>query len=210
MFKPIKRVFQYFKRRPQNVTVHQRQFDDALHGHFDAVGEFIPIETNIDDQPVSGTVTQSVSKEERLLQTQGGQLITLSRRKGIRCGCGHFIYSIDPDGRRAYLGGQCPYCALETAQLLKSGTINLEQAEAMSLYCDRCSSTCQGCGTSLCRRHLRQFALDGTLTYSFLCPDCLRQAEQDKFFKQALTIMFSPFLDYKRLPPLSERKPYDY
>jgi len=208
MFKPIKYVFQYFKRCWQNPIQHQRQRDDALHDSFDPAGGFIPIETNIDDQPVPGTVTQGVAIEERLLENPTGEIITFSRRKGIRCGCTHFVYSIDPDGHQAGLGGQCPSCTAQAAQLLNQGVITLDQAEAMSLYCTQCSARCV-CGASFCRRHIHQFVnLDNSVIY--LCDECLKHAEQDKFFKQALTIMFSPFLDYKRLPPPAERRPYDY
>ena len=210
MLKFFKDVLQYLTSRRQNLAVHQQQPDDTSHNHFNNDPGCIPIETNIDEQPVPGTVTQSVCKEESLLQSPTGKLITLSHKRGIRCGCTHFIYTIEPDGSQAGLGGQCPLCMLEAAQLLNQGSINLEQAEAMSLYCTQCSACCDTCGKSVCRRHIHQFVgLDSGVAY--LCDACIKQSERDKLFKQALTIMFSPFLDYKNLPPPRERKvPYDY
>jgi len=210
MFRLIKYVFQYLTRRRQDLTVHQQQLGDAFHNPFHNEDRCLPIEANINEQPVPGTVTQGVGTEERLLQTPVGGLITLSQKKGIRCGCTHFIYSIEPNGERSGLGGQCPKCSAQAAQLLNQGVIILDQAEAMSLYCSQCSARCDVCGTSVCRRHIHQFInLDNSVIY--LCDECLKQAERDKFFKKTLTIMLTPFLDYKRLPPSRERKvPYDY
>ncbi len=211
MFKFIKYVFQYFKQRPHNLALHQQQPDDAFHSSSGAAPGYIPIETNIDYQPIPCTCTQSVGTEERLLQTPIGELITLNQRKGIRCGCDHVIYSIEPSGSLPGLGGQCRFCMLEAAQLLSQGIISLEQAEAMSLYCNRCAAAgCDGCGINVCRRHIHQFInLDASVTY--LCDKCIKQAERDKFFRKTLTIMLSPFVNYNRQPsPGERREPYDY
>jgi len=204
----IKYLLQYFTRRWQNLTVHQQQPDDALHNRFNSDPRCIPIETNIDEQPIAGTVTQSVCKEESLLQGPTGKPITLSHKRGIRCGCHHIIYSVEPSPTQPGLGGQCPLCMLKAVKLQNQGLIGLEEAEAMSLYCSRCSSRCDGCGISACRHHIHQFInLDNSVIY--LCDECLKQAERDKLFKQALTIMFSPFLDYKNLPPPREKRSPD-
>ena len=201
----LKYIFQYLTRGKQNLVAHRLQTNETLHNHPDTVSGCLPIETNSNEQPVPGTVTQGVSTEEKLLQTPIGEVITISRKKGIRCGCSHFIYSIEPEGSQAGLGGQCMGCSAQAAQLLNHGVITLDQAEAMSLYCSQCSARCDACGTSVCRRHIHQFInLDNSVIY--LCDECLKQAERDKFFKQALTIIVSPFLDDKRLPPPGERR----
>jgi len=206
----IKYIFQYFTRRRRNLTVHQQQPGDAFQGPSHNEDRCLPIETNINEQPVPGTVTQVVGTEERLLQTPVGEVRTISRKRGIQCGCLHIIYSVESSPTQPGLGGQCPGCSAQAAQLLNQGVITLDQAEAMSLYCSQCSARCDVCGTSVCRRHIHQFInLDNSVIY--LCDECLKQAERDKFFKKTLTIMLAPFLDYKRLPPSRERKgPYDY
>jgi hypothetical protein len=138
-----------------------------------------------------------------------GELITFGMEIGIRCGCGHHIYGIDeivtPHGIQRGLGGQCAYCSLEAAALLNQNLISLQQAEEHSLYCSGCASHCDSCRrANICLRHAQQFQnLDGTIL--LLCPDCLKKAEQDKFFKKTLAVMLSPFVDYRRLPPNQRR-----
>jgi hypothetical protein len=157
MLKFFKYVLQYFTRRRQNLTVQQQQPNNALHNRFNSDPGCNPIETNIDEQLVPGTTTQSVCKEEQLLEAPSGKLITHSSKRGIRCGCNHIIYSVESSPTQPYLGGQCPLCTLKAVKLLNQGLIGLEEAEAMSLYCSRCSSRCDGCGISACRHHIHQF-----------------------------------------------------
>jgi len=200
MLRFIKYVLQYFKHQRQDLTVPQ-QTDDMFH----SIPGYTTIETNIDNQPIPGTITQSISKEERILQSPNGELITHSNKKGIHCGCGHLIYTIESNGQQPGLGSRCPICAAQAVQLLNRGDVTLDQAEAMSLCCSKCSARCEGCGINVCRRHIHQFiGLDNSRAW--LCDECVKQAERDKFFKQTLTIMFSPFLDDNSLPPPAKKR----
>ena len=215
MLKLIKSFSQFIKRclqRPkQNVVEHQPE--KSPH-HWDALQrECNSIESLYDLHPIPGT-TLDVGIIEKVLQAPNDELITYSQQKGIRTGCGHHIYKIDEvttsESIHHGLGGLCPYCSLEAAELLNQNLISLQQAEELSLYCSKCASHCDGCGrNNICVRHSQRFeGLDGKVI--LLCPGCMKKAEKDKFFKKTINIMLTPFIDYKRLPSSQERDDYDY
>lgn len=210
MFDFIKR---FFKRPKQNVVEHQPQSEVSPH-HCDTLPpRCIPIESSYDLKRIPGT-TLDVGIIAKVLQASNNELITYNQPKGIRPGCGHHIYTIDevvtPESTCLGLGGLCPYCSLEAAELLNHNLISLQQAEEMSLFCSQCASHCDGCRRiNICRRHSQQFKdLDGRVI--LLCPDCLKKADKERFFQKTLSILLAPFVDHKRLPSAQERDYYDY
>ncbi|MFC1635728.1 hypothetical protein ACFL5Z_12885 [Planctomycetota bacterium] len=210
MVKFFKYVFQYFTRNRQSLTVRRIQCDDTAQTPSETLDGYIPLEIARDEQPVPGMATQGTCEEEQLLETPSGRIITLSQRKGIRCGCLHVIYTIEPDGQRPHLAGQCPLCTAKGAELLNKGHITLEQAEAMSLYCSSCGGFCEGCGRSFCSRHVHRFVtLDARIAW--LCAACIKPAEQDRFFRKVVALMISLFVDDKRPSSPRERdERHDY
>jgi len=210
MFNFIKRIFQ---RPEQNVVDRQTRPEVSPHNCDTLPPGCIPIESSYDMNRIPGT-TLDVGTIAKVLQASNDELITYNQAKGIRPGCGHHIYTIDEvvtsESIRPGLGGLCPYCSLEAAELLNQNLVSLQQAQELSLYCSKCASHCDGCGrNNICSRHSQQFEdLDGRVI--LLCPDCMKKAEKDKFFKKTLNIMLSPFIDYRRLPPSQERDYYDY
>ena len=206
----IKRIFRPLQH---NIRTRRIEPEDPRHCSHNLPPGITPIESTYNKQPIPGT-TRSIGTIEKILQHMD-ELINFNQKIGVRCGCGHHIFNIEEiitqHGVQRGLGGQCPYCALEAAELLSQKLISLQQAEEMSLYCSKCASHCDGCRrNNICIRHTQQFEnLDGSILV--LCPDCLKNAEQDKFFKKTLDLMLAPFVDYNRLPPPTQRRdPYVY
>jgi len=208
MFKLLNNIIKYCTRRRQNLTVNQTQTNNTLDNRYDNQAGYNLIEINRDEQPIPGMVTQNICTDKRLLETPTGGIITVGNKEGIRCGCNHFIYAIEPNDTQPGLGGQCPICMTEAADILTKGQISLSQAEAMSLYCTLCSSRCDNCGRSICKKHTQQFT-NSDASINYLCPDCIKQAERNRLLKQTLTVMLSPFVDDSQLPSQKERKPND-
>jgi len=208
----IRYIIQYFRRPRHSVTTRCVQPDEPSYDVNNLPPGVVPIESSYDLSRIPGTMLD-VGAIAKLLQTSGNELVTLNQKIGVRGGCGHHIFVIDEvinqNSVQRGLGGTCPYCSLEAAELLNQNLISLPQAEQMSLYCSRCASYCDGCRRgNICLRHAQQFqSLDGTIL--LLCPDCLRKAEQDKFFKRTLAMMLTPFVDYNRLPPPTQRSDPD-
>jgi len=206
-------IRRFFEHNRHNVTTRRVQPEDQQHHFHNLPPNITPIESTFNVQPIPGT-TCSLGTIEKVLQNMD-ELITSNQRIGVCCGCGHHIFNVEEKvtqhGVQRGLGGQCSYCALEAAEYLNQNLISLQQAEEHSLYCSQCASYCDGCGRrNICIRHARPFqSLDSSVL--LLCPDCLRMAEQDKFFKKTLAMMLAPFVDYNRLPPPTQRKdPYGY
>jgi len=208
MFKLLNNIIKYCTRRRQNLTVNRTQTNNTLDNHYDPQAGCNLIEINRDEQPIPGMFTQNICTDKRLLETPTGGVITVGNKEGIPCGCNHFIYAIEPTNTQPGLGGKCPFCIAEAADLLTQGQISINQAEAMSLYCTLCSSRCDNCGRSICKKHTRQFT-NSDASISHLCPDCLKQAEHSRLLKQTLTIMLSPFVDDSQLPSQKEKRPND-
>lgn len=210
----IKYILSYFKQPQNNITTHRLQDEERPPNFFDLPPGFTPIETLWQEQEIPGT-SRRVAIISRILKTPVDECVTYDAKKGVPCGCGHSIFVINeittPESTEIGLGGQCPYCSLEAAELLNQNLISLQQAEELSLFCSQCVSHCDGCRrNNICVRHTQQFEdLNGTVI--LLCPDCLQKAEQEKFFKKTLAVMLAPFVDYKRLPPPIQRNNhYDY
>lgn len=210
----LKYIIDYFKRRRNTVTVNQIQAEgsSSQDAHTLPPG-WVPIELFCDMQPIPGKITLEVGTIARVLQTPSGEIVTGIQKKGIHCGCGHHIYIIDrvvtAESIHPGLGGQCPFCVQETAELYNQNLISLQQVEEMSLYCSQCAGRCDICRrNNICVRHTRQFeVLDGSVLS--LCPECQVKAENDKFFKKTIAFMLLPFVDYRRLPPPKRMNPYD-
>lgn len=210
----IKYIIEYFKTQRHNIVAHQVEFGNPPPDFDNPPSEFMPIESYYDMHRIPGT-TLDVGAVAKVLQAPSNEVVTLNQRKGVRTGCGHHIYTVDKITTEIWvqqgIGGVCHYCAQEAAQLLNQGVISIKQAEELSLYCSQCASQCDGCRRSnLCLRHSQRFEdWDGSV--SFLCPDCLIKAENEKFFKKTLAVMLSPFIDHRRLPPPRQRRNhYDY
>jgi len=161
-----------------------------------------PIETKYNLQNIPGTILD-VGKIEKVFQSQQQELNTVIRAQGVQCGCGHFIFQVDDDGLRPYIGGKCFACAIEAGQSFSQGLIDQHQAEAMSLYCSKCASFCQGCKRNICLRHTQPFRLQsGELM--LLCPVCYQKASEtltDKICR-FLSDLFGP--KENLLPPKDE------
>jgi len=207
----IKRIFRPLQH---NIRTRRIEPEDPRHCSHNLSPGITPIESTYNMQSIPGT-TCSLGTIEKVLQTLNGELINYTKKEGVQLGCGHPVFVIDEviteNSAQSGVGGACPYCSLEAAELLSQKLISLQQAEEMSLYCSKCASHCDGCRrNNICIRHTQQFEnLDGSILV--LCPDCLKNAEQDKFFKKTLDLMLAPFVDYNRLPPPTQRRdPYVY
>jgi hypothetical protein len=200
MFNCIKCLFQRFKRRQICITAHQIQRDSQQADSHSLPPDYIPIESSFETRQIPGT-DLCLGKIEKVLQSATGEIITSSQTIGVRYGCGHeefAAYQAENNGGCRSGPGQCYYCTLEAAALLSQHLITIQQAQAMQLYCPMCESHCDSCGRhSICVRHVTQFQnQDGTIV--LLCPDCLKKAEEQKFFNDALAIILSPFVDRTR------------
>jgi len=208
MFKLLNNIIKYCTHRRQNITVNRTQTNNTLDKYYETQAGYNLIEVNRDEQPIPGLVTQNIFRDQRLLETPTGGVITVGNKEGIRCGCNHFIYTVEPTNKQPGLGGQCLICMAEAVDLQAKGQISLSQAEAMSLYCTLCSSRCDNCGISICKKHTQQFTNSDEST-SYLCPVCIKQAERNRLLNKTLMIMLSPFVDYSQLPSKKESKPND-
>ena len=212
--KRFSRLIKYLFQGPEQDGMERQHQPEVSPYHYDTLPPgYIPIESSHELKRIPRT-TLDVGVIAKVFQSPNNELITYNRPMGIRPGCGHHIYEIDeivtPESVHHGLGGLCPYCSLEAAELLNQNLISLQQAEELSLYCSKCASHCDGCGrNNICVRHSQRFeGLDGKVI--LLCPGCMKKAEKDKFFKKTINIMLTPFIDYKRLPSSQERDDYDY
>lgn len=190
-----------FRIKPKNITtssfVNQQQeanFSNLPPG-------FIPKETVFDTSRIPGT-SLDVGLQARVLQSLDEELITCEQRIGIRCGCGHLVYVIDEIRTENFtqpgVAGVCHECSKEAEENRKKGLITIQEAQAKSLYCTQCASHCDECGRrNLCVSHTHLFE-DTDGKRMLLCPDCLKKAEAEKFFKKTLSILISPFIDEKQ------------
>jgi hypothetical protein len=210
MIKIIRHIIQHLGRRQRPITINPNQTNQSTIGFCNLPPGLTPIESLYEMHPIPGT-NLSIGKVEKVLQATDGELTTYSQTIGIRCGCGHEVFSVDQTERQGGAPGRlsrCPYCAIEAATLLNQNLISVQQAQQMVLHCPMCESHCDGCGRkNVCCRHTTPFqdvdVRSGTL---LLCPDCLRKAEREKFFNKTLAVMFSPFVDYNHLPPPREKR----
>jgi hypothetical protein len=205
MFRLLHNIVKYLIRRRQNPAIRAKQNNNIPTNCVNIPEGYNTLEINRDEQPIPGLITQHICTDKRLLENPTGGIITVENKEGIQCGCNHFIYSIEPTNSQPGIGGQCPLCLTEAADLSTRGEISITQAEAMSLYCTLCSSRCDNCGRSICKKHTRQFT-NSDATISKLCPDCLKQAEHNRILKQTLSILFFPFVDYSHLPSQNEKE----
>jgi len=169
--------------------------------------DFIPIETQISGQHIDGT-TRWIGQDARVGQMPNGELVTCERTRGVRCGCGHIVYSVHETatqtGIHAGIGGICCNCAAEAHDLVKRAALSAGQAEAMSLYCSQCASHCDGCGRrNLCTRHT-QLSTDADGRQTRLCPKCSLKADRKKFFRQTIAAVGWLFPEDDRHPQPKE------
>lgn len=161
---------------------------------------YTPIESYYDLSRIPGT-NLDIGIITKVLQTSQNEIITANQNKGTPTGCGHDAFLIDAvhtDNRRCRgIGGKCYICALEAAAQFNQGLITLEQAQALSLFCSDCQGGCDNCRRQdLCLRHSHRFE-DAEGHTMYLCPDCLAKAENDKFFKKAMSVMMLPFTEQR-------------
>jgi hypothetical protein len=210
----IRRFAQFFRNRQQPVVRRQEPAPEEPRFTDDLPPLYAPIETQVSGQHLDGT-SRWVGEDARVVQAPSGEIITCTRLRGVRCGCGHFIYTvltrITETGILAGIGGTCPYCASEAEDLVQRNAVSASQAEALQLYCAQCASHCDGCGRqNLCRRHTAVFT-DADGRQQLLCPDCLAKADRKKFFKQTVAF-FGWFLAEDDTPsqPTQQGGDYDY
>jgi len=176
----LKFIKRFFKRSRQQVQhVPHEQHNESCN----TPPPVIPIESLYKGADLPD-FSDWVGEIAKVFQTFDGDQVTIDRKKGIRCDCGHIIYSIDPKitetGFQHGLGGVCDFCQTEG----KSG-----------LYCSQCGSYCEKCRkNNVCVSHTRLFKdIDGQ--EQLLCPDCYKKADTERFFKKTLSAMLWPFLE---------------
>jgi hypothetical protein len=206
----LHRIWHGVTNQPAPAVLHHPQ-PDVSPPVDDLPPGFILIETQISGQTIDGT-GRWIGQDARVGQMPSGELITCERTRGIRCGCGHIVYSAHEiatqTGTYAGIGGICPDCATEAGGLVAQGVISASQAEAMALYCTQCASHCDGCGRhNLCSQHTRMFQeMDGRQQQ--LCPECLKKARSKKLFKQTLATMARLFAEDDERPGPKQRESY--
>ena len=131
------------------------------------------------------------------MATATGELVTGRDVVYVPCGCGHLVSRIEPANSLGVVyrgvGGVCPLCQEEAADLLEQGQIDLYEAHAHGLVCSECIRRCDGCGLSVCARHCRPFDL-GDGVAANLCAECTSAAGRKKFVKGFLGAVASSFL----------------
>ncbi len=198
MFGSLKQRFQrrrqIVERRPLPSEDYSENIDNLPPG-------YMPIESSYDTVRIPGTMIE-VGTISRVFQTPNNEIVTIDEKKGVPLACGHDGYYADetvtPNGKRRGIGGVCPDCASEAGELLRKDAISIHQAEAMSRYCTQCASSCESCRRhNICIRHTREFQHpDGHV--QILCPDCLKKAQEDKFFNSVLGAMLTPLIDNRQ------------
>lgn len=198
MFRSIINWFiKHFIRNPLSATtsrVDSQQANDDFH---DLPPGYIPKETCLQNFQVPGTDLYAGIRA-RVVQAPTGELLTCEQQTGIDLGCGHKIFSIDEirteNFIRLGLGGSCKNCQETAEDKYSKGLINKKQAQEQSHYCTMCESLCQGCGRrNICVSHTKLFDF-GDGSQKLLCPDCYKKAESEKFFKDSVSFLLSPFL----------------
>lgn len=157
-------------RRQQQEPQEARQSD-----MFNLPPDWTPIDSVVDTIRIPGTNLE-IGTAARVVETDRQERIEFNQRRGIRAGCGDLIFSANE------VIGPCPFCASESAELLKQGLITQSQAEERSLYCVQCASFCMACFRRICASHTRLFqSPDGR--FIPLCPTCHKQLTQSLFGK---------------------------
>jgi hypothetical protein len=175
-----------------------RQGQDSLQGQSGSSYK----ETNVDIETVGGLAFGST---EELTVDQDGNANRICQKQGHILGSGRLVTSSEPtvkDGTPLPgVGGACYACKLEALDMLQAGVIDIQEAERLSLFDTNSVAQCDACGRrDLCIRHCRPFdKADGTQVS--LCPDCIKQAQREKWVANSLNILLSPFIDQKQLPP---------
>ncbi len=207
------RLFDLLRRRrrrsgiaPTPVAPHRSDPYDPLPEENLPSG-FVPIETQIFGQHIDGT-TRWIGQDARVGQMPNGELVTCERTRGVRCGCGHIVYSVHETvtqtGIHAGIGGICWDCAAEADDLVRRNALSAGQAEAMSLYCSQCASHCDGCGrNNLCTRHTKLFT-DADGRQLRLCPKCSLKADRRRLFRQTIAAVSWLFTEDDRPPQAKE------
>jgi len=177
LFKFIKQLFKRSRQQVQHVP--HEQHDESCN----IPPRVIPIETVYEATELPGS-SDWIGEIAKVFQTFDGDQVTLDRKKGIRCDCGHTIYQIDEEitttSIKYGLGGECSDCKAEG----KSG-----------YFCSQCKSHCQKCNRKdLCAHHTQSFTDINDKEWD-LCPACYKKADTERFFKKTLSVMLWPFLE---------------
>ena len=147
----------------------------------------------------------SFGSATELIVDNNGNTTQIRQRQGHILGRGRLVTSLNPTIENGMVlpgvGGGCYACKKEAALLLEAGQISIEEAYRHALFDTGSAAQCDGCGRrDLCIHHCRPFQkADGTQLS--LCPDCTRAAQREKWTAISLSILLSPFIDKKKLPP---------
>ena len=186
-----------FTRSSKQAHLPQAPMPPGYMGQpFSQPSDFQQVERHYSRELIVGTSIAAGWQEEAVLID--GQLVEGRDTFHIQLGCGHLVARLQStsDGRNMQpgVGGTCPFCQLELAKPLEKGEITPPDAERLSLFCGACESWCDSCGRrSLCARHGLPFQVDEGLVR--LCPECRQAAEKQKFFKQVVRGILSPFTE---------------
>jgi len=159
-------------------------------------------ETTIDTENV-GPISFGSATE--LIVDNNGNTTQIRQRQGHILGRGRLVTSLNPTTENGMVlpgvEGACYVCKKEIAPLLETGKISIEEAYRYVLFDTGSAAQCEGCGRrDCCIHHCRPFQkADGTQLS--LCPDCTKVAQREKWTAISLSILLSPFIDEKRLPP---------
>jgi hypothetical protein len=193
IFSKIKQFFQNLcHRQNTNVPCQPYTFQTtSQHGCYNQPN-ILPLESNYKLTSIAGT-NLSIGNIETVSLTDQEQLITTSNNIGILCGCNHHVYRIKPENGLPGLGGQCQFCLADLLPLVQQNSLPAEKIQAMTLFCTDCASLCHMCATVICLRHASAYPTpNGVL---FLCPNCAKKYEDQRFLNKTLMFLLSPILE---------------
>lgn len=156
---------------------------------FNLPPDWTPIDSVIDTTRIPDTNLE-IGTSARVVETNLQERIEFNQRRGVRVGCNHLIFSANK------LGGICPFCMLESAELLSQGLISQLQAEEKSLFCVDCSSYCMVCFKRICSTHTRLFQCPDMRIIP-LCPACYEQLSHKNIIWRIISVLIGLLLVWR-------------
>ncbi len=178
--------------------------DSPVHG-----GDAFYQETSADIETVAGADIHFGTAETTTVD-QNGNATRTRRRVAHILGDGLLVTGLEPrveNGQeRPGVGGGCNFCFQEGIQDFEKGLIPREEVQRRRLFSTASAAQCEGCGRKdVCDRHCRPLKrFDGSQPR--LCPDCRKAAIREDCDRESLYLLFSPFMNQRRLSPPNDQE----
>jgi hypothetical protein len=166
-------------------------------------------DVSADIETVAGTEINFGTAETTTVDPNGNANRT-RRRVAHILGDGRLVLSlesrIENGENRPGVGGACRFCFQEAIQDFEKGLIPREEVQRRRLFSTASATQCEGCGRKdVCDRHCRPLKrFDGSQPR--LCPDCRKAAIREDCDRESLYLLFSPFMNQRRLSPPNDQE----